>query len=130
MTCTEEEARGKVCCGPPALSVAFLMASRSRPLEVDIRLQDRSGMCLGSRCMAWQKSWTPERKFKGVMSFSDWSKLLYVQQEKFVEPPRAANVPSSWQWEGGDFETVAGWREPQEEADKQQTGYCGLAGSP
>lgn len=52
---TEDEAKGKACCGPPATAAATLLARKdvsATPLE-----GTTMGLCIASRCMAWR--WRP-----------------------------------------------------------------------
>lgn len=50
---TEEEAKTKVCCGPPSLTVAMLaVVNIIRPTDA---ASIRAGMCCsGSACAAWR----------------------------------------------------------------------------
>lgn len=56
---TEEEARERACCGPPAIVGASLAAAALQAAgngaEVTISGQDRLGKCCASECMAWRK---------------------------------------------------------------------------
>jgi hypothetical protein len=49
--------------------------------------------------------------------------------EATTEPDRPTGVPSTWEWKSYEnWEDVAGWREPTDEAHLRQRGFCGKAG--
>lgn len=49
---TEDEAKGKACCGPPAVANAIYWKG-------DAPVEDSPMKCTGSACMAWR--WTSVR---------------------------------------------------------------------
>jgi len=75
-------------------------------------------LCAGSKCMAWR--WEDKHP-----------RPNFFRPAKAVteEPERPEIVPANWIWIPYDEnEDIGGyWTEPQAEADKRATGYCGLA---
>jgi hypothetical protein len=118
---TEEHAKTKWCPFARKLGTNHTASYNRTPGA----MSEATTLCLGSACMAWRQSLRPTPK---------WRSTTVEGNERFKpetpEPARPSDIPASWRWEPADWESAGGWREPDEEAGKRRTGFCGLAGSP
>lgn len=109
---TEDEAKGKSCCGPLMIAATLAVAEIARLNGKGA--EQFSGLCIGSACMAWR-------------ALSDVSGEILERRDMGVEPPpegwhrSSLDHPNTLNKSFGDWIRIG---------PSKPAGYCGLAGSP
>ncbi len=106
---TEEQAKTKVCCGPPIVAWLGAQVSGAKRIQPNVSVE----LCIGSDCMAW-RTHTPQPE------------TAQTEAEGADMPPE----PPGGGWERLEYfvdgkHAYARWGRPV-----ASTGWCGLAGKP